>query len=266
MEVYFPNNEYHTDSQNKRFLLDRISLGTRFGFFLIFLKHLFRSRKWALQGIYDTALWAKTSIGILKMIEGCGGKFHILGLDNIRNEKEPVVFISNHMSTLETMVFPGIIAPIKEATFVVKDSLVSHPLFGPIMRARKPIVVSRSDSMQDFKKVMSEGQALLEQGNSIIIFPQSKRVAQFDPNTFNTLGVKLARAAKVKIIPIAIKTDYWDNGSILKDVGAIHRDRPIYIEFGKAMEVQGAGKEEHQAIIDFISKRLKNWGGKVLDS
>lgn len=37
----------------------------------------------------------------------------------------PVVFVSNHMSTLETFVFPCIIAPVMKVTFVVKDSLVN---------------------------------------------------------------------------------------------------------------------------------------------
>jgi 1-acyl-sn-glycerol-3-phosphate acyltransferase len=52
------------------------------------------------------------------------------------------------MSTLETMIFPGIIVPVMKVKFAVKDSLVEDRLFRPIMRARKQIVVSRKNSRE----------------------------------------------------------------------------------------------------------------------
>jgi 1-acyl-sn-glycerol-3-phosphate acyltransferase len=158
------------------------------------------------------------------------------------------------------MVFPGIIAPIKEVTFVVKDSLVKHPLFGPIMRARSPIVVGRSDSREDLVKVMQQGQELLSKGISVIIFPQSHRRVEFIPKEFNSLGVKLAKAANVQVIPVAIKTDFWGNGKYIKEVGRINRNKPIYMDFGAPMSIHGTGKEEHSKIIDFIISHLAKWG------
>jgi len=71
-------------------------------------------------------------MNIFKLIENCGGKFHMEGLNNINKTEEAVVFISNHMGTMETMIFPGILASRRPVTFVVKKSLVSHPIFGPV--------------------------------------------------------------------------------------------------------------------------------------
>ena len=85
-------------------------------------------------------------------------------MENITKPEKPVLFISNHMSTLETMIFPGIIAPLREVTFVVKESLVKHPLFGDVMRSRNPIVVGRTDPRKDFEAVMNGGIELLKQG------------------------------------------------------------------------------------------------------
>ena len=131
------------------------------------------------------------------------------------------------------------------------------------MRARKPIIVSRTNSRDDFKKVMTEGPELLAKGISIVVFPQSTRKDEFIPSEFNSLGVKLAMAANVKLIPVAVKTDFWGHGKYLKDLGPIHRNKPIYMDFGKPMEVTGSGKAEHEKIIEFISSSLTNWGGKV---
>jgi 1-acyl-sn-glycerol-3-phosphate acyltransferase len=228
-----------------------------------YISIILRARKVALEGKFDKENWASTSNDIFRLIEECGGRFNITGLDNLHNCNEPVVFVSNHMSTLETMIFPGIIAPVMDVTFIVKDSLVEHKYFGPIMKARKPIIVGRTNSREDFKKVMTDGLELLAKGISIVIFPQSTRKDEFIASEFNSLGVKLAKKANVKVIPIAIKTDFWGHGKFLKDLGPIHRSKPIYMDFGKPMEISGSGKVEHEKIIEFISSCLTKWEGKV---
>ena len=124
----------------------------------------------AVKGIYNNKEWVHSSYSIFKLIEKCGGKFHLTGLENIEHNEGPTVFISNHMSILETMVLPCLIAPVRDVTFVVKDSLVKHAVFGPIMRSRNPVVVSRDNSREDFKTVLTKGQELLAQGTSIVIF------------------------------------------------------------------------------------------------
>jgi len=167
------------------------------------------------------------------------------------------------MSTLETMVFPGIIAPFREVTFVVKDSLVKHPFFGAVMRSRNPIVVSRENSREDLMIVINKGMELLAKGISVVIFPQSTRNTEFHTSEFNSLGVKLAGRAGVPVVPVAIKTDFWENGGIFKDLGPISRNKPVYIEFSNPMKITGNGKDENQKIIDFISAKLKSWGGFV---
>ena len=97
-----------------------------------------------------------------------------------------------------------------------------------------------------------------------MIFPQASRSAVFSPAHFNTIGVKLAKAAGVPIIPTALKTDFLGNGKLCKDLGPIHRDKEIYFEFGEPiMKVEGSGKQEQQQVIDFIISRLKAWGGEI---
>ena len=144
-EEYFPQNEYHTPPDTPRRLGDRLMMGTRVYFMTRFLGYLFKSRRIALQGKYDRAAWTHASFEFFDLIEQCGGRFHITGIDHFRNLKEPVVFIGNHMSTLETMVVPFMVASVMEATFVVKEKLVTGPFFGPIMRARDPIPVGRTN-------------------------------------------------------------------------------------------------------------------------
>lgn len=256
---YFGSDAYHTPERHHLSFKDQFCLNNRLYFIWKYIGIVLRTRKQAVRKLYDTKAWTDSSFYIFRFIEKTGGEFHITGMENITRSENPVLFISNHMSTLETMIFPCIIQPLREVTFVVKESLVSHPLFGDVMRSRNPIVVGRKDPRRDFEAVMNGGVEKLSKGISIIIFPQSTRSLEFKPEEFNSIGVKLAKKAGVQVVPVAIKTDYWGNGKLIKELGPIDRHKPIHIKFGEPFSITGNGKEENQKIIDFIKSSMMEW-------
>jgi len=256
---YLESSVYDTPVKEKLSLWDKILTNNRLYFIYKYGQVVLRTRKQAIAGKYDDEAWADSSYLIMKLIERAGGKFHITGMENIAESPEPVLFIGNHMSTLETMVLPVIIAPRRRVTFVVKESLVRHPLFGDVMRSRDPIVVGRTDPRKDLEAVLNGGMELLSRGISVIIFPQSTRTVIFRPEDFNSLGVKLARKAGVKVVPFALRTDFWGQGRIFRGLGRLDSSKHIYFRFGKPFEVKDSGKEENQSIIDFIRTSLDEW-------
>ena len=253
------SNEYHTPVNTPHLLIDRITFQTRFVFTALFLKAVFQNRKLAKQGRYLTEQWVSSSQDVITNMERCRGQIHITGLNNLRNSKGPAVILSNHMSTLETMIFPGIIQPLKDVTFIVKDELVSHWAFKDVMRSRNPIVLSRSNPREDFRIVMEQGMERLSKNISIIIFPQSTRKVIFNPDEFNSLGTKLAAKAGVQVIPVAIKTDFWGFGKHSKYLGPIDRSKKVHIAFGPPMDVHGSGKDEHLKVVEYIQTHLETW-------
>lgn len=263
MKGYFDSTTYNTPQKEHLSVKERILLNSRIYFTLKYAQTVLRTRKEAIRKIYDTKAWADSSFEIFEFIEKTGGKFHITGMENISKSEGPVLFISNHMSTLETMILPSIIAPHREVTFVVKESLVKHPLFGDVMRSRNPIVVGRTDARKDLEAVMNGGMELLSKGISIIIFPQSTRSLAFKPEDFNSLGVKLAKKAGVQVVPVAIKTDFWGNGKWIKELGPLNSKKPIYFKFGEPFSITGNGKEENQKIIEFIQSNLAVWNSEL---
>jgi 1-acyl-sn-glycerol-3-phosphate acyltransferase len=256
---YFDSNSYHTPEKETISIFEKVLFYNRLYFTLKYAFIVLRTRKEAKRGLYDTKAWTDSSLEILRFIENAGGVFHITGMENITLSKGSVLFISNHMSTLETMILPSIIGPLRELTFVVKDSLVRHPLFGDVMKSRNPIVVGRTDPRKDLDAVMNGGFERLNNGISIVIFPQSTRSVEFKPEEFNSLGVKLAKKAGVEVVPIALKTDFWGNGKLIKELGPLDSHKHIHIKFGEPMKITGNGKEENQRIIDFIKASLGEW-------
>jgi len=228
-------------------------------FYKAVLSVVFRGSSRAKRGDYDTAAWCGSSYDTLRALERVGVSITVTGMEGFKALDGPCIFIGNHMSTLETFILPTLIAPFKDATFVVKQSLVDYPVFKHIMRTRDPITVGRQNPRDDFKAVMEGGAEKLKAGMSIILFPQTTRTQVFDPEQFNTIGIKLAKKAGVPIVPIALKTDAWGNGRFLKDYGRIDPSKKVYFAFGRPLRIKDRGNEEHQQIIEFITGKLREW-------
>lgn len=263
MRERIQGDRYDSPGSSPRLVREFLLLGSRWSPYSAFFGVMFRSRALALRNEYDDEAWSDSSIEVLHLLERCGARFHISGLDNLRKLQGPVVFVGNHMSTFETVILPGLINPIRPCTYVVKEKLMKGHIWGPIMRSRDPIPVTRKDARKDLDAVMTQGVALLANGRSIIIFPQGTRKNIFNRADMNSLGVKLAARAAVPVVPVAVKTDYWGNSPVFRGFGPVHRDRPVYIEFGTAMSVDGRGKAVHEEVVRFIESRLVSWGAAV---
>lgn len=223
------------------------------------LKCIWDAAQLSKAGKFDDEMFAVHSLRIMDILESVGVTIQIENISRIRNLPSASVFVANHMSMLETFVLPGIIIPIRRVTFVIKESLLEYPVFKHVMRSRDPITVSRTNPREDFKAVMDGGSSRLEQGISLIIFPQTTRTDTLDPKMFNTIGIKLARKAKVPVVPIALKTDAWAKGWPIKDMGKIDPGKKVHIYIGNPITITGSGKREHEEVIRLIDEKLTLW-------
>jgi len=260
MTDLFPGDRYSTPEGRPRALSEYLLLGSRWSVYSHFLATILRSSSMARRGFYDDEAWARSSLDIIENLERCGARFLIEGMDKVRATVGPLVFVANHMSTLETVVLPGLIRPLKPVTYVVKQKLMTGFFWGPVMRSRNPIAVSRTDPRADLEIVLREGPERLASGISIIVFPQGTRTETWKREGFNSLGIKLAARAGVPVMPVALKTDMWGSSGVFRGFGPIRRDRIVHIEFGDPLSVSGRGKAEHESCLDFIESRLRNWG------
>ncbi len=254
----FLENHYQT-APGKEKLLHRLLLRCRIYYVTRFLMTVLHSWPKARKNRLTRDDWYNSSLGVFNTIEACGGIIEIKGMDNLNPAETPVVIIGNHMSTLETVILPFIVLPFKYAIFVIKEQLFKIPFFGTYTKSTGCIGVTRKSPSDDFKQVMREGSEKLQNGQSVIVFPQSTRDTVFNPENFNSLGIKLAKRNKVPVIPLAVKTDFWGTGKTFKDFGPLDLSKKIFLEFGEPFEVNGSGKEEHQKVVEFIKARLNKW-------
>jgi 1-acyl-sn-glycerol-3-phosphate acyltransferase len=214
----------------------------------------------AVKGVYDGINHTWASYLVFRALESVGVRFHVKGLRNLYKMEGPVVFVANHMSTLETVAIECFIYPVKPVVYIIKEELMRYPIFGKVVSANHPIPVSRKDPRGDLLNVLAEGKKRLADGYSIIIFPQKTREIFLNLKSFNSLGVKLAQRSDVGIIPIAIKSDAWANGRKIKELGKIDPNKPVKIEFGEPFKVNGNSSEAHNRVLKFIEEKFIEWG------
>lgn len=255
-EIFFSGDVYRTAPRRVSWFARTFPSCSFYG---KFFRNLFQSSAKARRGTYDDLEWSRSSHQVVESLESVGVRFELSGLEHIRQLESPCVFVANHMSMLETTVLPAIIQPIRDVAFVVKQSLLDFPVFCHVMRAREPIAVSRKKPREDFMAVTKGGIERLQKGISIVVFPQTLRVVTFDPSQFNTMGVKLARRAKVPVVPVALKTDAWANGERHSYLGKIDPQKVVHIAFGKPIVIEGRGAQQHQQVIKYIQAKLGHW-------
>ena len=249
-------NDYQTRPNQSRWIakcLPGLFLYTR-----IALNILTASRRCS-KNTYTLDNKIASSSGILKTLEHIGAHVSVENMSAFIDLKGPCVFVANHMSALETFILPCFIMPYRKITFVIKKSLTQYPLLKHSINSLDPIVVDRENPRKDLRTVLDQGLNCLKQNISVLIFPQTTRSLHFDPARFNTLGIKLAQKSRLPVVPIALKTDAWGIGRLLKDFGKIDPSKPVRMTFGDPIHITGNGKQEHQKILSFIGDTLQSW-------
>jgi len=194
-----------------------------------------------------------------RSLERVGVRFEIAGTEELAAVGGPFVFVANHMSALETQILPSVLQSAAPCTFIVKGSLLRIPVFGLVLRGFDPIVVGRTDPRADLAHVLKGGTQRLNAGVSVIVFPQGSRSPTLDPKTFNTIGMRLARHAGVALVPIALRTEAWEQGRLMKDIGWIVPERPVRFAIGTPIPPTVEGREAHRQSLAFITGYLEAW-------
>ncbi len=256
-------NYGYTSPDIRHFPAEKIPGCPTFIYYVRIMKVIFDHSRFAAGGRYTREIWADGSHAIIKAAEAVGGRVEISGMEGLARHRGPLVFIANHMSMIETFFLPSIVVAFRDVSFVVKTSLLDYPFFGKIMRAVEPVAVSRHNPREDLRTVLEKGSEMLATGRSLIVFPQATRSLVFDPEHFNSLGIKLARKAGVPVVPVALKTDFQGYSPFFKDLGMIDPGKTIHICFGTPRPVEGKGQKTHEDIVKFIAENIIRWGGNV---
>ncbi len=171
-----------------------------------------------------------TYFGIFWLRLTCGIKHQLHGEDILKRFDKPIIVMSKHQSTWETLYLQGLLFP---AVTVLKKELLSIPFFGWGLRALLPIAIDRKNPREALRKVKALGIKRLQQGYNLVLFPEGTRSRPGQRQKYARSGADISVQSGVPIIPVAVNSgEYWQKGKYAKQPGTIQVciGEPIYPE------------------------------------
>ena len=167
--------------------------------------------------------WARSMLWWLKVT--CNIRHEITGLENISDT--PTIVLSKHQSAWETLAFQAI---FPTQVYVLKRELLWIPIFGWGLAMSSPIAIDRSAGREALKKLVANGQARLNRGFWVVIFPEGTRITPGERSKYHIGGAWLATHTKTQVLPVAHNAgEYWAKNTFIKKPGVIkmHIGKPI---------------------------------------
>jgi 1-acyl-sn-glycerol-3-phosphate acyltransferase len=187
---------------------------------------------------WPTMRWLRMAIWGARVF--CGVQHRVQGLEHLptaADKRSAVLLASKHQSTWETFFYPTLMP--HPLAYVFKRELLHVPFFGWAMGRLDMIHIDRSKRAEAWAKVERQGRELFAQGIWVIMFPEGTRIARGQRGNYKMGGSRLAIAAGVPIVPIAVTAaKCWPRKSFLLRPGVVD------VSIGQPISSQGREAEE----------------------
>lgn len=161
----------------------------------------------------------------------------IEGAENI--PATPCVVLCKHQSAWETFALQ-VVFPL--TSFVYKKELHWLPFFGWGIKLMPFVGIDRAAGKAALAQVAERGRRRLQEGYTVVIFPEGTRVAPGQHRRYKIGGAWLAVEAGVPVVPVALDSgEYWRRNAFLKRPGT------VTLSIGPAIDTTGKTAEEVNA-------------------
>jgi 1-acyl-sn-glycerol-3-phosphate acyltransferase len=193
-----------------------------------------RQRRLSVMIWVDTAMWL---IRHLLHID-----YRVLGQQNI--PAVPCIILAKHQSAWETIVLQKIFSL---TSFVYKKELHWLPFFGWGLALMPFVAIDRSSGKEALNKLAVRGRQRLDEGYSVVVFPEGTRVTPGHKKRYKVGGAHLAAKSGAPVVPVALNSgEFWRRQAFIKHPGT------VTVSIGPAIDPAGLSAEE-------INRRAEAW-------
>ncbi len=180
---------------------------------------------------------------VFKMFDS---KVNVEGLENLP-EEGPVVFVGNHQGYADIIAYCAAFKKFQFG-FIAKDELAKVPLYGPWIERIRSVFIERDDPRASLKAI-NKGIEYIEQGFSMVIFPEGTRSKGPEAGEFKRGALKLATKPGVPIIPVSLEGSY----KFFETTGKIS-PAEMTIMVHPPIETKGLDRKEEKALTEKVEK------------
>ena len=198
---------------------------------------------------FPAKIWVKGIFIFLKYI--CGVTHEIRGLKNL--SEDPLIIVSKHQSAFETF---ALYYYLENSFFIHKRQLFYIPIFGQYLWKSSMVSIDRAGQASAMRKMIKDIKTKLDDGSTIIIFPEGTRKKPRDKADYKTGFIGIYNTSKRKLQPVALNSVFfWQKG--LKVI----KKGNIIIEFLPQIDI-GLDKRE---VLNQVEETIESATNKLLD-
>lgn len=185
-------------------------------------------------------IWVHGALWMVHHVLGI--RYRVLGAENI--PQKPCVILSKHQSAWETLALQDI---FPWTSFVLKRELHWLPFLGWGFAVMPFIAIDRSSAKEALAQVERKGRQRLDEGYSVVVFPEGTRVAPGDKRRYKIGGAHLAAKTGAPVVPVAHDAgEFWRRQAFVKVPGT------VTVSIGPAIDPEGLSAQD-------INLRAEAW-------
>ncbi len=178
-----------------------------------------------------------------------GARVHVEGRENIPQKSESVIYAPNHNSLIDVPLF---YASLKRfPAMMAKKELFKIPLMHALLVSLGCIKIDRKGAHSIVEAIRS-GCKTIENGNSLVVFPEGTRSKTGRIGTFKNGAFKIAERTMCPIVPVVIKNDRY----LLESASSLFRV-DVYIKFLPQVETKDLSEEEQKELGAVVERKVK---------
>lgn len=159
--------------------------------------------------------WARVVMWLHRVI--CGTRVEVRGREHM--PAGGFLVASKHQSMWETV---ALVPLFPFTTFILKQELMSLPIFGWAMNVTGMIPIDRGGGVRAMLHMTARAKAAIEDGRQVVIFPEGTRQAPGAPPDYKTGAGFLYESCNAPCLPVALDSGlFWPRGSFLRHPGTI---------------------------------------------
>ncbi len=146
-----------------------------------------------------------------------GIRYELRGLEN--RPAGAAIYASKHQSAWDVLIY-NLIVP--DCAYVLKRELHWIPLWGWYVWRLGSVGIDRAGGARALKGMVSDAKRLLDQGRSIILFPQGTRTPPGESKPYLPGAAALYRGTAYPVVPVALNSGlFWPRREFRKTPGVI---------------------------------------------
>ena len=183
-------------------------------------------------GYYPGRIWSKVVLRVLLL------PIHVEGREHLQ-PRQSYVFVANHQGPVDIFLIYGYLG--RNFNWMMKKALRKMPLVGVACEKARHIFVDKSGP-KAIKETIDKARATLQNGTSLVVFPEGSRSFTGHMGLFRKGAFQLADDLQLPVVPVTIDGSF-DVLTRMAGFNFVHW-HPLRLVIHEPIPPVGEGKED----------------------